>query len=258
MTVCDDGDSSHLLLFLTSFPIWSHHAWSEYIVPHQPPFCLQSLPLPLCHSFQGRLAAAPQSPGCSYHWRRIHSTAQNFQPPKHKAFPSVRLQGVPALWRTIILHGESYFLFPLGFLGWLWTPFLLTPISSPPHPQFLDWMPHPSGNRIHQVYPCHAASSQTWALFFSGFCDSATQYSISISSHSKPCYVSWLSNKRWQVVHLWVIKACCGPCYNAWDSQHRNYSNPGWRCSSAWRMALRGASFPTKSGIQGESLLIFF
>lgn len=185
-----------------SWPEWPHISLPPVPVPCSSPPSL----------FPGALSCNPVGPGLQWHWRRIHSTTERLPATKAQSVhPGVGPQGLPVLWRTIIPHGESYFLFPLGILGLPQTPFLLTLISSEPNPQVLDWIAHPSGNKIHQVYPRHSVASQTWALFFHGFWDSVTQYSVSGLSHSKPWYILWLLKRR-QVVPLWVIKACCRPC----------------------------------------------
>lgn len=130
--------------------------------------------------FPGALSCNLVELGLQWHWRRIHSTTE--KPPKHKAST---LELGPRVSQFFEDHHPTWrviFLFPLGILGHPQTPFLLTLISSEPNP--LDWIPHPSGNKIHQVYLSHSVSSQTWALFFHGFWDSATQYSVSGLSHS--------------------------------------------------------------------------
>lgn len=87
MTTYDNGDSYHLLLYLTSFPIWSHHAWPEltWMAPHQSSSCFQSLPLPLHHSFQAPSAATLWGLDCSGTEGGFMAPQRSFQPPKHKA-----------------------------------------------------------------------------------------------------------------------------------------------------------------------------
>ena len=198
MTACDNGDSYHLLQYLTSFPIWSHHAWPEltWMAPHQSSSCFQSLLLPLHHSFQVPSAATLWSLDCSGTEGGFTAPQRSFQPPKHKASSQELGPRVSQFFGDHHPTWRIIFLFPLGILGHPQTPFLLTLISSEPNPQVLDWIPHPSGNKIHQVYLSHSVSSQTWALFFHGFWDSVTQYSVSGLSPSKPWYILWLSTKK--------------------------------------------------------------
>ena len=69
MTAYDNGDSYHLLLGLTSFPVWSHHAMarvdlngptSVFLLPSVPSSSPPSL-LP------GALSCNPVVPGLQWH-----------------------------------------------------------------------------------------------------------------------------------------------------------------------------------------------
>lgn len=160
MTACDDVNNCHLLLSLKSSPIWSHHEWPEltYVASPQPSFCLQFLPLLLCNAFQDAQLQPHRAQTAVATEGGFTVLHKSFRPPKHKAFPSVGVQGLSVLQRTIIFHGESYFLFPMG-------PLRLTPSPLSAHTRLLfaqsvlfrlDPLPFRD-----QVDPSHIASSES-------------------------------------------------------------------------------------------------
>lgn len=117
MTACDDVDSCHLLLFWVLSYLESPWLARVDLQGPIPAFFLSSGPSSSLASFSLSRGAQMQCHRAkiAVHWGRIHRDAQKLTATKAQAFPSVRFQGLPALRRTIILHGESYFLFSIRF-----------------------------------------------------------------------------------------------------------------------------------------------
>lgn len=163
-----------------SWPTWPHPS-SHYVFSS---FLLFSVMLFRTHS------CSLTEPRPQLHWRRIHSAAQKLLVPKAQSLSFSR--GLGSLSSSENHNSPWRVIFPLSYGAFETDPKspFCSHLSSLPNPVFrLD----PLGFR---VYRSHIASSESWALFFCGFCDSATQYGIWISLHRNPWYSSRLSTKK--------------------------------------------------------------